>query len=128
MSDTIFGKIVRGEAPAHKIYEDEHNLAFLNTHPVQPGHVLLIPKDATDRLEDLPEDEYLSLMKAAKHLMHHMRSELGAQRICLKVEGFAVAHVHVHLIPCSSEDDFAAQPREATQDDLAAMAEKLRQQ
>ena len=106
MNDSIFTKIIKGEIPSYKIYEDDIVYAFLDIHPVQPGHVLVIPKKQIDRLEDLDDANYKHLMDIVKKLMRHLRETLGTERITLKIEGFDVPHAHVHLIPCNEARDF----------------------
>ena len=103
MEDSIFTKIVNGEIPAEKIYEDEHTLAFLDIHPVQPGHTLVIPKIQVDRLEDLPDDAYVALMQSVKKVAQRIISVYGHEyRACLQVQGFDVSHAHAsyhwHLV------------------------------
>jgi histidine triad (HIT) family protein len=106
MNDSIFTKIIKGEIPSYKIYEDDLAYAFLDIHPVQPGHTLVIPKKQIDRLEELDDETYKHLMKVTKKLMLHLRKTLGTERITLKIEGFDVPHAHVHLIPCNQAKDF----------------------
>ena len=125
MQDSIFTRIINREIPAHIIYETDAVIAFLNINPVQPGHTLVVPKAQIDRLEDLEEDDYVALMQTVRTLSHHIREELGTERICLKVEGFEVPHAHVHLIPCDTIEDFQSPPYEAGQDELDEMSERL---
>ncbi len=125
MKPSIFTKIINGELPSNKIYEDEFTFAFLNINPVQPGHLLVVPKQQVDHLEDLEEEDYNALMRTVKLLMQHMRDELQPERVCLRVEGFEVAHAHVHIIPCDIEADATGQPYEAGPDELADMYERL---
>ena len=106
MNDSIFTKIIKGEIPSYKIYEDDLVYVFLDIHPVQPGHTLAIPKKQIDRLEELDDETYKHLMKIVKKLMVHLRKTLGTERITLKIEGFDVPHAHVHLIPCNEAKDF----------------------
>lgn len=129
MEPSIFTKIINGEIPSHKVYEDEKTLAFLDIHPSRPGHTLVVPKAQVDRLDDLADDDYQALMATVKKLMAHLRERLAVQRTCLKLEGFDVPHAHVHLIPCNNAADFQATPDMDAEPDhqvLAAMAEKLR--
>lgn len=129
MQATIFTKIISGDIPAHKLYEDETVLAFLDIHPARPGHTLVIPKKQVDHLNDLPEADYQAVMAVARRLMTHLRDTLKTKRTCMKVEGFDVPHAHVHLIPCDSAADLHTEPAahaEPDRDALAAMAEKLR--
>jgi len=129
MSGSIFSQIIRGEVPSYKIYEDEHNFAFLDIKPINPGHTLLVPKAEVDHLWDLNDDDYVALMEAAKKLALHMRKTLPAPRIGLVVEGFAVAHAHLHLIPVYEGFDTTLKKPKTDQnmpEDLAAMAERLK--
>ncbi len=93
---SIFSKIIAGEIPCYKIYEDEKTLAFLDIHPETAGHVLVIPKLEIDKIYDLPEEDYLALMKTVKKISKHMEEALG-RRIFWKVIGTDVPHAHVHL-------------------------------
>jgi histidine triad (HIT) family protein len=128
MEPTIFTRIIRGEIPSYKIYEDETTFAFLDIFPTQPGHVLVVPKQQIDRFEDMPDELYRALMTTAKKLAQHLRQTLGVERITMKVEGFDVPHVHVHLIPCNKAEDFWVKPHrdvEPNHADLKAMAATL---
>ncbi len=95
---TVFSKIVAGEIPCYKIYEDEKNLAFLDIHPESKGHTLVIPKVEVDKIYDLPEEDYEALFRAVKKIAKHMEEVLG-ERTLLKVVGTDVPHAHVHLMP-----------------------------
>ncbi len=66
MEDSIFTKIIKGEIPCHKVYEDAQTLAFLDIHPVQPGHMLVIPKQQIEFVWDLPDEIYQALMMTTK--------------------------------------------------------------
>lgn len=125
---SIFSKIIAGEIPAHKIYENATTLAFLDIHPAQPGHTLIVPKRQVDRLEDLPDDDYQALMMTCKKVMQRVVTVFGQEyRACLKLEGFDVPHAHVHVIPCRAAIDFWAKQRMDQPPDHAALA-KIAQQ
>ncbi|MGH7196951.1 MAG: HIT family protein [Candidatus Saccharimonadales bacterium] len=122
--DSIFTKIIRGEIPSHKIYEDDKTFAFLDIHPAQPGHALVVPKVQVDRLENLSEDDYVALMTTVKKVMHRAVEVFGSEyRACLKLEGFDVPHSHVHIIPCRTAADFWAKQRMDVEPDHEALAE-----
>lgn len=125
MKESIFTKIINGDIPAHKIYEDERTIAILDINPVQYGHTLVIPKAQVDHLEDLEEEDYQAVMATVRRLSNLLKDELQAERICLKVEGFDVPHAHVHLIPCDTAADFTEAPEEASTDELDELAERL---
>lgn len=95
---SIFTKIINGEIPCYKIYEDDKTFAFLDIHPETSGHTLVIPKKEIDRIYDLPDEDYLALMQTAKKLSKHMEKVLGT-RTLWKVIGTDVPHAHIHLTP-----------------------------
>lgn len=95
---SVFAKIVAGEIPCYKVYEDDKVLAFLDIHPETRGHTLVIPKVEVDRIYDLADEDYGALMAAAKKIARHMEDVLG-QRIIWKVVGTDVPHAHIHLEP-----------------------------
>lgn len=95
---SVFTRIITGEIPCYKIYEDENNLAFLDINPETAGHTLVIPKIEVDRIYDLPEEEYISLMLTAKKVARKMEDVLG-KRVIWKVVGTDVPHAHIHLMP-----------------------------
>lgn len=94
---SVFTKIVKGELPCYKIYEDERTLAFLDIEPETPGHTLVIPKVEVDRLYDLSDEDYTAVMETVKKLARHMEDVLG-ERTMIKVVGTDVPHAHVHLL------------------------------
>ena len=95
---SIFSKIIAGEIPSYKIYEDDKTFAFLDIHPETMGHTLVVPKKEVDKIYDLEDEDYEALMKTVKKLSHHMEEKLGS-RIIWKVVGTDVPHAHVHLMP-----------------------------
>lgn len=95
---SIFTKIIQGEIPCYKIYEDDKTFAFLDIHPESKGHVLVIPKNEVDKIYNLPDEDYQALMVTVKKLSQHMEKQLGA-RTLWKVVGTDVPHAHVHLMP-----------------------------
>ena len=129
MQDSIFTKIIKGEIPCHKIYEDATTFAFLDIHPKQPGHVLVIPKKKIAYIWDLPKPEYDDLMATVQKVGQHIRTVLQPGYVGIMVEGVAVPHVHVHVFPFSTGAEYyAAADMEAEPDHskLAAMATTLR--
>ncbi len=129
MEESIFTKIIKGDIPAHKVFEDDRSFAFLDIHPAQPGHTLVVPKVQVDRLEELLPADYIALMSTVQQVMQRIVLVLGPEyRACLKVEGFDVPHAHVHIIPCRKAADFWAKQRmdeEPDHEELTRMAEKL---
>lgn len=128
MEESVFTKIVKGEIPSHRIYEDEKCLAFLDIHPQVEGHTLLIPKEQIDSLWELPDELYHHLWEVCKKIEKRLREVTGAPRIGAAVEGFGVPHAHIHLIPLYEIGDFK-KPQdlnaEPDHEALAKIAEKL---
>lgn len=102
--DCIFCKIVGGEIPSYKVYEDDNVLAFLDITPVNPGHTLVIPKKHYDNLVDMPDEEAKELLVAAKKIAVAVMAGTGAKGFNLNlnngaVSGQLVGHVHFHIVP-----------------------------
>ena len=126
MSDTVFSKIIAGEVPSHKIYEDNKVLAFLDINPNNPGHTLVIPKREAEYVWDMTDDDYRYLMLIAKKLALHLRQKLPYQYVGMQIVGLDVAYAHVHLIPFNATNQLCNK-RTGTIDhnELAAMAKNL---
>ena len=127
----IFAKMLRGEIPCHKIYEDERTLAFLDIMPVATGHALVIPKCQAVELSDLPLDYATAVIATAQKVMSAQRQELGVQSITQmqlndKTAGQSVFHYHMHLVPAHFSAFANHESAMADMDTLAALAEKLR--
>jgi histidine triad (HIT) family protein len=126
---SIFTRIISGEIPANKVYEDDQIIAILDLHPQMPGHTLVIPKKQVDHLWDLSDQDYEYLMKTAKKIGSHIREVIGSPRVGMVVEGFGVPHCHVHLVPIYHGNDLKIQPDMDAQPDFKALdetAEKLK--
>lgn len=104
---TIFSKIVNGEIPSFKIFEDDKFYAFLDINPNAIGHTLCIPKIEVNRLFDLDDDTYSGLMNFSKKIAKALKKAVDCDRIGVSVIGLEVPHVHVHLIPINSMDDMS---------------------
>ena len=101
----VFCQIVAGRAPARTVYEDDDHIAFFPLEHINPGHVVLIPKQHTDYLFDLSPTAYESLWAAAARIAAPLKEVMSAKRVGVAVEGFSVPHVHVHLVPIYAFDD-----------------------
>lgn len=104
MADTIFSKIIRGEIPCHKVYEDAQVLAFLDIGPISRGHTLVIPKEAAPTLDQLSEEAGAALGRALPTIARAVVKATGARAFnVLQNNGpeahQAVFHVHFHIIP-----------------------------
>ncbi len=131
-ANCIFCKIVAAEIPAHKVYEDEKCLVFLDIFPLMPGHALLIPKQHEPDFWSLDRDLYRHCLDRVQTMATHMKSILEPKKVGLIVSGFDVPHTHFHLIPLNSEKELTTESLKArnlpfpTAEELAKMAEKLR--
>ena len=103
--DTIFTKIIRGEIPCYKVYEDDYGFAFLDIHPYALGHVLLVSKLPVDHFFELNDPDYTKLFQAAKKLAPAIQKATNSKRVGLVVEGLEVPHVHLKLIPINKAGD-----------------------
>ncbi len=104
MSDTIFARIIRGEIPCHKVYEDERVLAFLDIGPLSRGHTLVIPKEPAPTLDALSPESAAAIGRVLPRLCRAVIAATGAKAYnVLQNNGQdahqAVMHVHFHIIP-----------------------------
>lgn len=120
----MFSKIIAGEIPCYKIYEDDKTIAFLDIHPETPGHTLVVPKAEVDKIYDLSDEDYMALWMAAKKVAKHMEEVLGA-RTLFKVIGTDVPHAHIHLSPYDETWEHG-RVVEMSEDEMAEMAERLK--
>ena len=120
---SIFSKIIAGEIPCYKIYEDEKTLAFLDIHPETPGHTLVVPKVEVDKLYELQMEDYLEVMKTVKILASRMEKILG-KRTLMKVIGTDVPHAHVHLVSFDPNYQYG-QVVKMTEEEMKEMQKKL---
>jgi histidine triad (HIT) family protein len=125
---TIFSKIIAGEIPCHKIYEDENHLAFLDVMPLVRGHVLVVPKKEIDYIFDLSEDELANMWKFALPIAKALKMAIPCKRIGTSVIGLEVPHAHIHLVPMNSANDlnFTREKLKVSHDELAQIAELIR--
>ncbi len=103
-NNTIFGKIMRGELPTTKVYEDDQFFAFLDINPITKGHTLLIPKDQYTWIHETPDEIVAAIFVKAKELINAMRKGVPCDYVQVGVVGNEVPHFHIHLIPRSSDE------------------------
>jgi histidine triad (HIT) family protein len=104
MSETIFSKIIRGEIPCHKVYEDAHVLAFLDVNPLAEGHTLVIPKEPARTLDELGDDASAAIGRALPRICRALKRLTGVAAFNVLQNNEpeahqAVFHVHFHVIP-----------------------------
>ena len=116
---SVFAKIIRGEIPCYKVYEDERTLAFLDIAPEAEGHTLVIPKVEVDKVYDLTDEDYMAVMKTVKKLAKHMEEVLG-ERMQIKIVG-----IDVHILPVN-ENWAGERFMKPTEEEFKAMQEKLK--
>ena len=103
-SNNIFAKILRGELPCHKVYEDDHALAFLDIMPRAPGHTLVLPKAPARNLLDVAPDDLAHVMQVAQKIARASLKVFGADGITIQqfnesAGGQVVFHLHYHVMP-----------------------------
>lgn len=133
MIDCIFCKIRDGEAPSHKIYEDENVYAFLDIFPAAKGHTLIIPKNHAEDLNSGSEDDAANLMRAVHKLAPKIVKALCATGYNLgmnhgKDAGQLVFHTHLHLIPRFEGDKRNFEKKQGDPEELAKIAEEIRKE
>ena len=121
---SVFTKIIQGEIPCYKIYEDDKTLAFLDIAPEAEGHTLVVPKLEVDKVYDLPDEDYQAVMATVKKLARHYEDILG-ERMMIKVVGVDVPHAHVHILPVN-ENWAGERFIKPTEDEFKALQAKLK--
>lgn len=102
---TLFSRIASGEIPSYKVAETDRYFAFLDINPVQPGHVLVIPKKEVDYIFDIEDEEFAGLQLFAKKVARALRRAIPCRKVGVAVIGLEVPHAHIHLVPMSKEGD-----------------------
>ncbi len=128
MEDSIFTKIIQGDIPCHKIYEDDKTFAFLDIHPKTPGHTLVVPKKQIEFVWDLEDEDYQAVMATAKKVACRIREVIGKPYVGELVVGEEVPHAHLHVYPFATLEESRRIPDPTAEPDhaaLAAMAQKL---
>lgn len=134
MTDCLFCKIIRGEIPCEKVYEDGEVFAFLDIRPVNPGHTLVVPKKHVADLMVSDDATLGAVMSAARKLSAAALRATGAQGINIEVNngvaaGQVIFHLHLHIIPRFEGDGFKHWPgKEYAAGEANAMAEKIRRE
>ena len=124
---SIFTKIISGEIPSYKIYEDENYLAFLDINPNALGHTLCIPKKEIDQIFDLDDQTLSGLMIFSKKVARAIKKAVVCKRVGISVIGLEVPHVHVHLIPINNMDDMSFETKiHLKQDEFTEIMKKIK--
>lgn len=132
MPDCLFCKIVRGELPSFKVYEDGETLAFLDIHPVNPGHALVIPKEHAANIFEISAESWSRVQETAREVAIALEKATGADGVNVMMNnrehaGQVVDHAHVHLIPRFKGDGLKLWPhKEYKEGEVENVAEKIR--
>lgn len=133
MNNCIFCKIITREIPATIVYEDNNNIAFLDINAVNPGHVLVIPKEHSTNMYDIPEESCQQLIVAVQKVMHAVKKATNCAGITLGVNneagaGQVVFHTHFHVMPRFPNDGHQLWEGKPYNNDAekAAVGEKIR--
>lgn len=129
--DNIFAKIIRGEAPSHKVYEDEQTYVMMDIMPESRGHTLVLPKEGAENIFDISDEAISACIRTCKKIAPALMEATQADGLILKqfnhaAAGQTVFHLHCHLIPVYSGSERAAHARvQADHDDLAYLAKEI---
>ncbi|MCE2825230.1 MAG: HIT family protein [Sediminibacterium sp.] len=124
---TLFSKIIAGEIPSYKILEDENFYAFLDVFPLVEGHVLIVPKNETDKFFDLSDNYLQKILLFAKPIATAIEKSFPCNRCGMSVVGLEVPHAHLHLMPINSANDinFTKEKIKVTPELLALVQSKI---
>ncbi len=132
-SDCLFCGIVAGEVPAQIIDSDEHTVAFMDINPATPGHALVVPREHSDDLLDVSDEDLERTMVAARRLALRIQAALDPDGFnilnsCGRAAWQVIFHFHLHVIPRYEDDPLKLPwiPRGAEPDEIAAVADKIR--
>jgi histidine triad (HIT) family protein len=129
VEDCPFCRLLRGEGPVYRVEENEHTFAFLDQRPINPGHLLVIPRQHAPDFFILDDLYYGALMRSVKRLAAVLAVVTRPQKVGVVIAGFDVPHTHVHLIPMHAYHDITSQaylgpervpPTDAQQQEMAA--------
>lgn len=124
---TIFSKIIAGEIPSYKIAEDESFFAFLDISPLVLGHILVVPKNETDKIYDLPDEYLQGMLLFAKPICYALEKATGCKRVGMSVIGLEVPHAHLHLLPINEMNDtnFTNQKLQLSEEEFKSIQQKI---
>lgn len=125
---SIFSKIVNGEIPAYKIAEDDKYLAFLDINPLAEGHTLVIPKEETDYIFDMGDNDLGGMMIFAKKVALAVGKTIECKKVGVVVIGLEVPHAHIHLIPINHihDTEFSRPKLKLTKEQFISIAERIK--
>ncbi len=132
MDNCIFCKIVSHEIPSCRVFEDDTVIVFLDIHPVNPGHVLVIPKKHSESFYELDKETYIHAMEIAHTMANAIMKIVKPVRVGLVIDGWEISHTHIHVIPTNNIGDITSLKKikgelgAPTAEELAEMAENIK--
>ena len=108
MENCIFCKIVAGEIPSSKVYEDDEVLAFMTINAINPGHALIIPKSHVNNAFDIEDELYIKIQMLVKKMAHATKKAFNPIRVGMMVSGMEVPHAHFHVVPINESNDVSS--------------------
>jgi histidine triad (HIT) family protein len=130
MENCVFCKIIKKELPAEIVFEDNETIAFLDIKPVNIGHLLIIPKEHYQFLQDTPDEIATKVFLRVKKLINPLKKALNADFITISIVGMDVPHFHIHLIPRYKKDGLSNfwPTKESLSDERKKAAEKIKKE
>lgn len=128
MQDCIFCKIVKGELPSYKIYEDSDFLAFLDIQPRAKGHTLIIPKKHCRWVYDLPKKDFEKCWGAVLKITRAVQKALNPSFVTYVTHGLEVEHAHIHVVPRKNETAFVPEIKSFSKEEMEEAAERIRKE
>ncbi|MCU0473808.1 MAG: HIT family protein [Bacteroidales bacterium] len=124
---SVFTKIINGEIPCYKVAEDDRYFAFLDINPLKAGHTLVVPKQETDYVFNLDDENLAGLIIFSKRVAAGIKTAFPCNRIGIAILGLEVPHAHVHLVPMDSMEDinFKNPKLKFTPEEFRRIAEKI---
>jgi histidine triad (HIT) family protein len=123
----IFCKIVAGEILAYIVYENENFLVFLDREPINPGHLLIVPKKHSETIYDMSETDYADAFGLIRKIEGPLQRLTDAKIIGVAVSGLGVAHTHIHVVPLHSDSDLNPERAKIVpEEELQDMFEKIK--
>lgn len=127
----IFCQIAQNKIPSHKVYENEYAFAFTDKHPINPGHLLVIPKIHIASFYQMEDKEYIELMLVVKKLSSKVNEIFKPHKVGFIAAGWDIPHTHIHIVPMHDYHDITSKSlleekrANPTEEELAEVAEKI---
>jgi len=126
---SIFTQILEGKLPGHRVWTDDQTFALMTIRPLQPGHVLVMPRVEHDHWDDVPAPLMSELMGVSRHLAKAIKAAFPCARVGLAICGLEIPHTHIHLFPVDRIEDFNfGNGHSASAEQLADAAARIRAQ